>query len=245
MPKLVLGSVCAWWRGELREGGGAGRRGHVRGTRISAETQRSPGCPGDGIQRRTRSECAGGAAVGNRQCSMQGRGENNNSSAAALLRHAHPACTGVPCPSPPRSPPPPAHCHPDQGWWSHARCGRRPRRRGEGAVDWGPCMQATLTCSTGGCCPNPRFACVPLNPAPITMTSWWERKQGVCVWGGGVCVGVWRGRHGVGACGQDRPTSVSTQPHNTAWRPQPTPRSMRAGRVQGTCLRVWGHTLKQ
>ena len=47
----------------------------------------------------------GGAAVGNRQCSMQGRGENNNSSAAALLRHAHPACTGVPCPSPPRSPP--------------------------------------------------------------------------------------------------------------------------------------------
>ena len=136
------------------------------------------------------------------------------------------------------APPPPAHCHPDQGWWSHARCGRRPRRRGEGAVDWGPCMQATLTCSTGGCCPNPRFACVPLNPAPITMTSWWERKQGVCV-------GVWRGRHGVGACGQDRPTSVSTQPHNTAWRPQPTPGSMRAGRVQGTCLRVWGHTLKQ
>ena len=63
--------------------------------------------------------------------------------------------------------------------------------------------------------------------------------------GGGVCVGVWRGRHGVGACGQDHPTSVSTQPHNTAWRPQPTPGSMRAGRVQGTCLRVWGHTLKQ
>ena len=27
MLKLVLGSVCAWWRGELREGGGRGGGG--------------------------------------------------------------------------------------------------------------------------------------------------------------------------------------------------------------------------
>ena len=226
--------------GRVEGGGGAGRRGHVRGTRISAETQRSPRCPGDGIQRRTRSECAGGGGRQSETDSVACKaGAKTTTAAQQRCSGMHtplaPEYRVLPLPAPP---PPPAHCHPDQGWWSHARCGRRPRRRGEGAVDWGPCMQATLTCSTGGCCPNPRFACVPLNPAPITMTSWWERKQGVCV-------GVWRGRHGVGACGQDRPTSVSTQPHNTAWRPQPTPGSMRAGRVQGTCLRVWGHTLKQ
>ena len=109
------------------------------------------------------------------------------------------------------APPPPAHCHPDQGWWSHARCGRRPRRRGEGAVDWGPCMQATLTCSTGGCCPNPRFACVPLNPAPITMTSWWERKQGVCGGGGRVCGCV----EGATWCGRVRTGPPHLSVHTT------------------------------
>ena len=107
MLKLVLGSVCAWWRGELREGGG------VRGGGGTYEVHASPprlkevqDALGMGYKdAREVNARGGGAAVGNRQCSMQGRGENNNSSAAALLRHAHPACTGVPCPSPPRSPP--------------------------------------------------------------------------------------------------------------------------------------------
>jgi hypothetical protein len=135
------------------------------------------------------------------------------------------------------APPPPAHCHPDQGWWSHARCGRRPRRRGEGAVDWGPCMQATLTCSTGGCCPNPRFACVPLNPAPITMTSWWERKQGVCVWGGGACVWVCGGGDMVWARA-DR-TAPPQCPHNHTTqhggRNQPHEACGRAGSKARAC----------
>lgn len=237
MLKLVLGSVCAWWRGELREGGGRGGGGtyevHASPPRLK-EVQDALGM-GYKDAREVNAR-GGGAAVGNRQCSMQGRGENNNSSAAALLRHAHPACTGVPCPSPPRSPPPPAHCHPDQGWWSHARCGRRPRRRGEGAVDWGPCMQATLTCSTGGCCPNPRFACVPLNPAPMTMTSWWERKQGVCV-GGGACVWVCGGGDMVWARA-DRTTPPQC-PHNHTTqhggRNQPQEACGRAGSKARAC----------